>query len=357
MRVPATLKGFFVGTMIATDHNGYKGEELSDPNNVATACSEFNMLTPGNAMKMGTIHPRHNENGRPQQVDYDFALADTFAGLAAACGQRLVGTPLVWHDQLPDWLVNPDHWTPPCDPEPCRSDPWAMRFSVPQLKDILRRHIKTVVKHFAGRVAVWDVVNEPIEVDGPGGYRDSVWKHRLGEGYIDLAFQWAHEADPLAKLFLNDYGADTINAKSDKLYEVAQGLVNRGVPINGVGFQYHMTLGDAPTYRDPVVENLTRFADLGLETRISEADVGLIPPATMATIGDQAGRYYAVAAACFTPGTGCHMFTVWGTIDKYWGAGAALCCGVLFGPDPDHPNKQYMRKLAYFAVRKAIDDF
>ena len=138
------------------------------------------------------------------------------------------------------------------------------------LEDALREHIGRVVRHYKDDVGVWDVVNEPVADDG--GLRPSVFARRLGPGFIALAFRLAHQADPDAKLYLNEIGAEGINAKSNRLYEIVGRLKRDGVPIDGVGFQVHANLEGLP---GDFVDNMRRFAALGLDIAITEADVGV----------------------------------------------------------------------------------
>ena len=192
------------------------------------------MLTPENAMKFGLVHPEPDR--------YDFADADYIVGFAEAHGMQVRGHNLVWHFQLPTWLTE-GTWTRD------------------ELIDILHQHITTVVGHYRGRVAAWDVVNEAIADDG--SLRDTIWLRGIGPEYIDMAFRWAHEADPDALLFYNDYAGEGLGAKSDAIYALVQGLLERGVPINGVGLQMHVSLRWSPQPQD-VAANMERLGALGL---------------------------------------------------------------------------------------------
>ena len=117
-----------------------------------------------------------------------------------------------------------------------------------ELIAIIREHITTVVGHYRGRVAAWDVVNEGVGDDG--SLRDTIWLRGIGPEYIDMAFRWAHEADPDALLFYNDYAGEGLGTKSDAIYALVQGLLERGVPINGVGLQMHVSLRWSPQPQD-----------------------------------------------------------------------------------------------------------
>ena len=147
-------------------------------------------------------------------------------------------------------------------------------------------------------VGVWDVVNEPISDDG--GLRQSVFMRRLGPGFIADAFRTARTADADAKLYLNEIGAEGINAKSNRLYEIVRGLKADGVPIDGVGFQTHANLDGLPA---DFVANMQRFKALGLDIAITEADVGLQMPPDAAKLQAQARHLRADRAQLPSPST------------------------------------------------------
>ena len=149
------------------------------------------------------------------------------------------------------------------------------------------------MKRYRDDVGVWDVVNEPVS--DRGGLRPSVFMRRLGQGYIALAFRLAREADPRAKLYLNEIGAEGINAKSNRLYELVAGLKRDGVPIDGVGFQAHANLTGLP---GDFLDNMRRFAALGLDIAITEADVGMtLPPSPESSRRRRASTSRSCAAA------------------------------------------------------------
>ncbi|GAA2351013.1 endo-1,4-beta-xylanase [Saccharopolyspora halophila] len=253
--------------------------------------SEFSSLSPENQMKWEYIHP--------QRDTYDFEAADRIVDFAERNVQEVRGHTLLWHSQNPDWLENGD-------------------FTPEQLRDILHEHISTVVGRYAGRIEQWDVANEIFDGNGQLRTQDNIWIRELGPGIIADAFRWAHEADPSAKLFFNDYGVEAINAKSDAYYELTRQLRAEGVPVEGFSAQAHLNLEDG--FPADLTRNLQRFADLGLETAITELDVRLTPPEsgtpTEEQLAEQADYYARTLQACLRVRT-CHSFTVWGLPDKY----------------------------------------
>jgi endo-1,4-beta-xylanase len=290
----------------------------------AVLSQEFDSVTSESQLKWDIVEPARGE--------YDWTSSDALVRFAETNGQGVRGHTLVWHDALPGWLAKGTY-----TPE--------------QLRDLLRVHIQTVVGRYKGRVAVWDVVNEPI-ADTGGKLRRSLWMTALGPGYIADALRWAHEADPAAKLYINDYGVEADNAKSDALYNVVAGLRRDGVPIDGVGFQSHLALGADLTTLDA---NLRRFADLGLDIAVTEMDVRLPLPATAAQHDAQAGLYKRVLQACLAVSR-CVSYTVWGFTDRYsWvpyaypGWGDACLFDAAFQPKPAY---QQLRQVLVDSPRR-----
>ena len=174
----------------------------------------FDILTPENEMKWDVVEP--------QRDVFNFATADAIVSFAVSHGQTVHGHTLTWHQQNPAWLTSGS-------------------FSRSELIDILTNHIATTVGRYRGVVSMWDVVNEAIGDDAV--VRPSIWTTGIGADAFDLAFFAARAADPNAKLYINDYNIEGPSQKSDALYSLVSGMVARGVPIDGVGFQTHRTLG------------------------------------------------------------------------------------------------------------------
>ncbi len=286
-----------------------------------TVRREFNMLTPEMAMKMDTL--------RPGRDAFNFDDADYIIEFAEANAMQVRGHTLVWYNQLPGWVQGGS-------------------FSRDELMQILRDHIMTVVGRYRGRVVAWDVVNEAI--DDRGQLRDNIWLRVIGPEYIDYAFQWAHEADPNALLFYNDYDGEGLNAKSDAIYQLIQGLVQRGLPIDGVGLQMHISIGDPPPM-EAVAANMQRIAALGLQVQITEMDVkiqdghGTEPERFM----EQAQLYGDVARVCLSI-EACTALVMWGFTDLHtWIPGDT--------GQADSPlifDRSYQPKPAYHALYFAL---
>jgi len=203
------------------------------------------------------------------------------------------------------------------------------------MRAAMEDHIATVAGRYSGRVGSWDVVNEALNEDGT--LRGSFWLQTLGPSYIADAFRFARQADPDAKLFINDYNVEGQNAKSDGLYNLVSDLQAQGVPIDGVGLQGHLIVGQTP---GDIQANIARFAALGVEVRITELDIRMTLPVDDAKLAQQADDYRGVIDACLAV-PGCTGITTWGFTDKYsWipgffdGQGAALPFDENYNPKP-----------------------
>ena len=291
----------------------------------STLSTEYSELEADNELKMVYVHP--------QPTTYNFAGPDELVNFALAHNMKVRGHNLLWYLQLPDWILTPAQpWTPA------------------ELNKILADHIATVVGHFKGNVYAWDVVNEPFNDDG--SLRHFVWFDKPGIGFagqgtrtIEQALRWAHDADPDAKLFVNEYGAETMNAKSNAVYAMAKDFVQRGVPLSGIGLQLHITPAfDQADSLGDLTNNLRRLAALGLEVQFTEVDVRIHDGSAFSQ-AEQAKVYKDILDACLRQ-PACTLFQTWGFTDRhswipdsYPGYGWALPF-----------DKDYRKKRAYFAM-------
>lgn len=282
-----------IGTAVRPAH-------LSEAAYASTLAAEFNLVEAEDAMKWRAL--------RPDKSTFDFRQGDAVVRFAQAHNMKVRGHCLVWGRDNPDWLMNGN-------------------FSAKQLSRLLHQHLARVVKHYADHVFAWDVINEAL--DEQGNLRDSIWYNQPGIGfaknetaYIAQAFRWAHKADPHALLFYNEAEAEGLSPKSDALYAMVKGLKERGVPIDGVGLQMHvsMDVGDAGAIARDISENIARLAALGLQVQITELDVSVaVDESGWAKPGDlaqQAAVYSGIARACLE-NRGCTAIQTWGFTDKY----------------------------------------
>ncbi len=211
--------------------------------------THFGSLTAENVMKPGPIHP--------QEGSYFWDDADKIVNFAQTNGLMVRGHTLCWHNQNPSWMF---------------IDSEGKTVSKEVLLARLKEHITQVVTRYKGRVYAWDVVNEAIDDDSTKFMRETQWYQICGEEFIAKAFQWAHEADPDAQLFYNDYNTE-IPSKRDKIYRLLKPLIDAGVPIHGVGLQGHWNL-TTPTEKD-LRDAIDKYSSLGVKLQITELDVSI----------------------------------------------------------------------------------
>lgn len=210
---------------------------------------QFNSVTPENAMKMGPIHPQPDK--------YNWAGGDSIVAYAQRNGLKVRGHALCWHQQTPSWFF---------------TDSTGKQVTKEVLLQRLKEHITTVVQRYKGKIYAWDVVNEAID-DNPDNYlRNSLFYQICGEDFIPLAFQYAHEADPNAILFYNDYNTER-KEKTDRVYKLVKSLKDKGVPIHGIGLQGHWSIFEPS--QSELEYALEKFSSLKLNIQITELDVSI----------------------------------------------------------------------------------
>lgn len=280
----------------------------------------FSVITPENRMKWSFIHPEKDV--------YAFEEADKIVDFAMENDMKVRGHALLWHIQNPEWLEN-EEWTRE------------------ELIDILEDHIKTVVGHYKGKVYAWDVVNEVVENNS---YRDSFWYKTIGPEYIEMAFRFAHEADPDALLFINDYQVEEENLKSDFYYEIVTGLIENDAPIHGVGFQFHIDM-NSPFEMKSVYSNMKRFSEIGLLIDFTEIDVRMEGEPTEAKLAMQ-GKIYESLMDVALRMDNIQSYTLWGFTDKYsWIPGffSGQGHGLMF-------DDEYNPKEAFYMVGRSLTE-
>jgi endo-1,4-beta-xylanase len=223
--------------------------DLKDPEEAALILSQFNSITPDNAMKMGPIHPEEDR--------YYWRDADSIVAFAQSHGLRVRGHNLCWHEQTPKWLFK---------------DNAGNLVTKDVLLKRLKDHITTVVNRYKGKIYAWDVLNEAVDDDSTKFLRNSLWYQICGGDYITKAFEYAHEADPKAVLFYNDYNTERPE-KRERVYRLLKKLVDAKVPINAVGIQAHWSIYE-PNQND-LEATIKRFSALGLKVQVTELDVSI----------------------------------------------------------------------------------
>ena len=316
LRSLAAGKGLLIGSAFSNDafqNDSLYGEVLA---------REFNCLVAENTMKLDVIQ---RVRGR-----FDFGPADEMMAFAGRKGMKVRAVPLVWHDALPDWAQD-------------------KTFPRQEALDILRGHIFTVMGHFQGRVFAWDVLNEALNDKGPGLREEDPWHRSIGPEYVDRIYHWAHEADPRAALFYNEFGMEGMSEKADRCYEWIKGLRARGVPIHGLGLQFHIQVDKHPTRAD-VTRNIKRSNDLGLTVHITELDVWLPKKADAADFRKQAAIYREVFETALAA-KNCPAVVLWGFTDRYsWVPGISNDSydqALIF-------DRDYRAKPAYEAIASVL---
>ncbi|MDB5186820.1 MAG: putative glycosyl hydrolase [Candidatus Saccharibacteria bacterium] len=277
--------GFMVGAATAL------GPSVGDNNYHALAYGgNFGMITTENALKWQFIHP--------QPELYDFKEADALVALAKQNSMRVQGHTLVFAEGNPKWV---------------QDLPTATSTDREKVKQVMIDHITKTVSHFKGRVGAWDVVNEPmVNYDSEGGIlRSHKWYQAMGEDYIATAFNAARQADPDAKLYINDYGLEEDGDRWDNMLALVTKLKKQGVPIDGIGFEGHVYEVDDEI--DPWVlqSHIRALATIGIMSHISEMDVH-----DDSGTAAQAKQYADVLNMCIHEPS-CMSWTTWGVSDKY----------------------------------------
>lgn len=305
LRALAAPSGLLIGAAVASEP--LRSEEAYRD----VLAHEYGLVTPENSLKFAIVHPERNR--------YDFSEFHQILSFAESNQMCVRGHTLIWHRQLPSW-VDQENWTRD------------------ELTEVLRTHIHEVVGRHRGRVHYWDVVNEAIS--DYWGLRRTLWLETLGPEYIEMAFRFAHQADPEALLFYNDYGVEGLGRKSKRMYELVSGLLARGVPIHGVGLQAHLT--HLLPSRAELEANLRRLERLGMQIHLTEVDVGIPEPVTDGRLRKQALLYQRLMDACLAVRS-CRAFVTWGFTDAHsWvpsffpGLAAALPFDAELRPKPSY---------------------
>ncbi len=327
LRAHAAEHGMLVGCAVVP-------EKLDgEPDYARTVAEQASILVPENALKWGPL--------RPTPDQYDFRKADDVVVFALSHDQKVRGHNLCWHEALPSWFAG--------------------TVTKDNAAQFLTQHILTVAGRYAGKLHSWDVVNEAIDVKSgrADGLRDSPWLQLAGPGYIELAFRTARQADATALLTYNDYGIELDTPeqidKRGQVMMLVRRLKARGVPIDAVGVQSHLSAGDAP---GAGLQHFVReLREMGLQVFITELDVNDRKLADSVADRDAAvAKTYRDYLTMMLAEPNVNVALTWGITDRYtW----------LNGPKNGRPDGKPERPLpfdydysptpAFFAERDAID--
>jgi endo-1,4-beta-xylanase len=211
--------------------------------------TQFSSIVAENCMKSMYLQPKEGE--------FFFDDADRFVALGEANNMHITGHTLIWHSQAPNWFFTDDEGND---------------VSRETMIERMRNHITTIVSRYKGRVKGWDVVNEAIMDDG--SWRNSKFYQIVGDDFVKLAFQFAHEADPGAELYYNDYSMAN-EGRRNSVINMVKGLQEDGLRIDGIGMQGHLSM-EYPSIEE-FEKSLVAFSNLGVNVMITELDLSILP--------------------------------------------------------------------------------
>lgn len=259
--------------------------DVLDPKAIKLIQDNFNEIVPENAMKWRNI--------RPTKGFWNWSDMDGMVAFAQKNDIRMKGHVFLWHQQNPPYV----------DGLKTRDEALAL----------MTDQISTIMARYKGKIYEYDVANEVLNDDG--SMRATVWYRTIGNDYLDIAFKTAHEADPGARLILNDYGNEYAGTpKGDAFYALVKGLVARGAPISGVGLQLHVQAHDIVN-ESALRETVKRFRDLGLFVSFTEVDVRVALPVTLEKEAEQVAAYTKLMEVALSE-PNCGSFVMWGYTDK-----------------------------------------
>ena len=341
----AFAKDFLIGVAVNDDVVSGNDSQVA-----AIVEKQFNSITPENVMKWQFIHPEPNK--------YNFEPADRFVAFGEKNKMFIVGHTLIWQNQIPGWAFRDDS-----------NNLLGRDAMLARMKD----HIFTVMGRYKGRVNGWDVVNEALNDAGP--LHKSKWVETVGPDFVQKAFEYAHEADPNAELYYNDFSLDK-PAKREACVRLVKDLKAKGLRIDGVGIQGHWAL-DYPSRKD-IEQFINAFAALGVKVMVTELDIDVLPSATQYMGADinvrfelqtklnpyvnglpdevqkkLADRYAELFAVLLEHKDTVSRVTFWGVYDKTswlnnWPIRGRTSYPLLF-------DRNYQPKPAFDAVIKVVD--
>lgn len=348
---------FLVGNILA---GGLEGNSLfrQDQEELALLIGEFNCLTAENSMKMQYVQPKKGV--------FNFKPSDALLHIANKAEMEVVGHALVWHHQVPQWIFKDK-----------QGNTVSREVLIQRMKD----HIYKVVTRYKGKIKYWDVVNEAVDLKYEDGkqvafLRESPWYKIIGEDYIELAYRFAHEADPDALLLYNDYSMTDL-VKTQFVADMVKDLKDKGIPIHGVGMQGHWHL-EWPTNSD-LRKALDILSEVGVKVSISELDVRVLPHPKDTEMGadirlnvqrlkeldpytdgipdkilkKQAKKYASLFKVFLEYSDLIERVSFWGVVDHHswlrdWPVKGRTVYPALF-------DRDYSPKPAYFAIRKLVE--
>jgi endo-1,4-beta-xylanase len=329
LRAHCAARGMLVGCAVNPDH--LDGE----PDYARTVGEQASIVVAENAMKWAAL--------RPSPTQFDFRKADDVVVFALSHEQKVRGHNLCWHESIPAWF--------------------ASTVTKQNAADYLIRHIETVAGRYAGKLHSWDVVNEAINLkDGrPDGLRNSPWLQLIGPSYIEMAFRAARRGDRTALLTYNDYGIeldtpDQIDKRGQVMMLVRR-MQARGVPIDAVGVQSHLSAGD-PMPGDGLLHFVRELGAMNLQVFITEMDINDRKlPESVPERDAAVAKIYREYLTMMLAEPNVNVALTWGITDRYtWLNGLPHASRADGKPERPLPfDYDYQPTPAFFAERDAID--
>ena len=327
LRDYAEMMGKYIGVCVPASSMNIANDNDKYAQKIYT---EFNAVVAENEMKMDAL--------QPNQGQFNYGNGDKLVAFAKRHNMKVRGHTLCWHSQVPKWISEDGYQN-------------NKNYTRANLLSILKRHITSVMRHYKGKVAEWDVVNETLDdnqwgvslSNGRYNLRQSIWVKVIGEDFLDSAFTWAHRIDPDAKLYLNDYGADFYGgSKATAMYNLVKRMKDDGVPIDGVGLQCHLSSGDAV---EGIAKNARFYKQkLGIDCIITELELKA-GASTSANLSKQAEAYRKILEGFLTNSNAPTMM-LWGIDDNHtWIEG---------DQNPLIFDKNLQPKPAYYSLLEAF---
>jgi GH35 family endo-1,4-beta-xylanase len=328
LRTYADILGKQIGVAAAS----YRYDCSRNDGETGLVGNQFNIIVGENEMKFDATEPNKNS--------FNYGGSDAIVWVASRFNQEVRGHTLAWHSQVPEWVSQDGKKN-------------NHNYTRQELLSILKNHIFNVVGKYKGRIVEWDVCNEVLDDDqsivrtDPTAYklRPSIWATYIGEDFIDSAFVWAHQADPQAKLYINDYGVEFMGGtKSEAYYNLVKRLIKSGIPIEGCGLQCHLTTGELDTLK--LEKNIKRYAEIGMKCIITELDIALANPYSTDALERQAKEYGAITRV-FLRNDNCPTMLIWGISDNHsWRQNQPLLYNSSLKPKPAYYNVHAQLRIA-----------
>ncbi|MBO5811770.1 MAG: endo-1,4-beta-xylanase, partial [Bacteroidaceae bacterium] len=328
LRTYADILGKKIGVAAAS----YRYDCSRNDGETGLVGNQFNIIVGENEMKFDATEPNKNS--------FNYGGSDAIVWVASRFNQEVRGHTLAWHSQVPEWVSQDGKKN-------------NHNYTRQELLSILKNHIFNVVGKYKGKIVEWDVCNEVLDDDQsivrttPDAYklRPSIWATYIGEDFIDSAFVWAHQADPQAKLYINDYGVEFMGGtKSEAYYNLVKRLIKSGIPIEGCGLQCHLTTGELDTLK--LEKNIKRYAEIGMKCIITELDIALANPYSTDALERQAKEYGAITRV-FLRNDNCPTMLIWGISDNHsWRQNQPLLYNSSLKPKPAYYNVHAQLRIA-----------